>query len=54
MGPVQVSNFLTALNVPPVSPNTLRVREKEIGHTLKSYTKETCDEALEREVQLSA
>uniref|UniRef100_K1PE21 Mutator-like transposase domain-containing protein n=1 Tax=Magallana gigas TaxID=29159 RepID=K1PE21_MAGGI len=46
LGPYQVSNFLTALNLPSIHPSTLRARENEIGSTLKTYTKESCDEAL--------
>lgn len=46
LGPYQVSNFLTALNLPSIHPSTLRASENEIGLTLKTYTKELCDEAL--------
>lgn len=46
LGPYQVSNFLTALNLPSIHPSTLRARENEIGSTLKTYTKESCGEAL--------
>lgn len=42
LGPYQVSNFLTALNL----PGTMRARENEIGSTLKTCTKESCEALL--------
>ncbi|XP_062621637.1 uncharacterized protein LOC134283204 [Saccostrea cucullata] len=54
LGPYQVSNFLTALNLPSIHPSTLRARENEIGATLRNYTQESCDEALLKEANLTS
>lgn len=54
LGPYQVSNFLTALNLPTIHPSTLRARENEIDSTLKTYTKESCDKALLSEASVTS
>lgn len=53
IGPVQVSNFLTTINLPPVNPKTLRRRENEIGKTLKEFSQDSCDKALINEANLT-
>ncbi|CAC5398966.1 unnamed protein product [Mytilus coruscus] len=49
MGPVQTVNFVTALNVPCISPNNLKSREREIGKTIEEYARTSCKKALEEE-----
>ena len=49
MGPVQTVNFLTALNIPPISINTLKAREREIGRTIENYARASCSNALQEE-----
>ena len=49
MGPVQTVNFLTALNIPPISINTLKDREREIGWTIENYARASCSNALQEE-----
>ncbi|CAG2245198.1 unnamed protein product [Mytilus edulis] len=47
MGPVQTVNFVTALNIPCISPNNLKAREREIGKTIEEYARSSCKKALE-------
>ncbi|CAG2195608.1 unnamed protein product [Mytilus edulis] len=49
MGPVQTVNFVTALNIPCISPNNLKAREREIGKTIEEYARSSCKKALEEE-----
>ncbi|CAC5376125.1 unnamed protein product [Mytilus coruscus] len=54
MGPVQTVNFVTALNVPCISPNNLKSREREIGKTIEEYALTSCKKALEEEYLMNS
>ena len=49
IGPTHVNNFLSSLNVPPVSDRMLRNREKEIGQVVEQLAKESCQKAAHAE-----
>lgn len=54
LGERQGNNLLSVMNMNMVSPNALRVREKEIGELLSALAEELCDEALQNEKALSS
>ena len=49
IGPTHVNVILTSMNVPAVSENTLKAREREVGPVIENVAKSSCLEALERE-----
>ena len=49
IGPNHVNALLTSMNVPAVSENTLKAREREIGPVIESIAKSSCLKALETE-----
>ena len=49
IGPTHVNAILTSMNVPAVSENTLKAREREVGPVIENFAKSSCLEALERE-----
>lgn len=52
LGPVQVNNLLTTLNLPPVDPTTLKRWEYKIGSTLETIAKLSCYEAQKEEIEM--
>lgn len=49
IGPTHVNALLTSMNVPAVSENTLKAREREIGPVIENIAKSSCLDALEME-----
>ena len=49
IGPTHVNAILTSMNVPAVSENTLKAREREVWPVIENVAKNSCLEALERE-----
>ena len=49
IGPTHVNSLLTSINLPAVSENTLKAREREIGPVIERVAKESCGKALEVE-----
>lgn len=49
IGPPHVNALFTSINLPPVSKNILKVREREIGPAIESVAKKSCEEAIEIE-----
>jgi len=54
IGPYQVVNFLTSLNIPTIAPKCLKDREREILHSVESCASESCEKALEEEIRLTS
>lgn len=52
MGPVQIGNFFSALNIPAPDPKTLKQREREVGPALERVAAGSCAEALTEEVSI--
>lgn len=52
LGPVQVNNLLTTLNLPPVDPTTLKRWEYKIDSTLETIAKLSCYEAQKEEIEM--
>lgn len=52
LGPVQVNNLLTTLNLPPVDPTTLKRWEYKIDSTLETIAKLSCYEAQKEEKEM--
>lgn len=52
LGPVQVNNLLTTINLPPVDPTTLKWREYKIDSTLETIAKLSCNEAQKEENEM--
>ena len=46
IGPTHVNAILTSMNVPAVSENTLKAREREVGPVIENVAKRSCLEAL--------
>ena len=44
-----VNNLLAALNLPSISPTTLKKKEREAGIAFEEVASETCTEALAAE-----
>ena len=53
MGATHVNKFLTGLGVPPLSPCTIKKREREIGPMVEALAKESCKATKEKEIALS-
>ena len=53
MGATLVNKFLTSLGVPPLSPCTIKKREKEIGPMVEALAKESRKATKEKEIALS-
>lgn len=53
IGPAHVNNFLTECNIPPVSENTLRKKEKEISKSMHNVAMTSCRKAQLQEILLS-
>ncbi len=53
MGPTHVNEFLSCLNIPPVSHSMLDNRKDEAGRAIETVAKESCKEKanLEREME---
>ena len=49
IGPTHVNALLTSMNVPAVSANTMKAREREIGPAIENIAESSCSEALETE-----
>jgi len=52
LGEVQLNSLLTTMNVPPISPNNLKIREKEVGDEMIKYARELCAWALGLEYEM--
>ena len=50
LGPYQTTNFVSALNIPPVNPKTLKKREKEMWPNIEGLAITWCDCELEEEM----
>ncbi|XP_062593066.1 uncharacterized protein LOC134254553, partial [Saccostrea cucullata] len=53
IGPTQLKNFLSVLNLPMPASKTIQRRCEEVGSTLERLACESTDKALQREVELS-
>lgn len=51
MGPSHVVNFLSACNIPPIDPSTIRKKEKEVSASFKNQASESCSSALAAECE---
>ena len=49
IGPSHVNSLLTSVNLPAVSENTLKAREREIGPVFEKVAKDSCGKAVEKE-----
>ena len=47
MGATHINKFLTGLGVPPLSPCTIKKREREIGPMVEALAKESCQATRE-------
>ena len=54
MGPSHVINFLSACNIPPPDPSTLRKKEKEITDSVLHEATQSCKKASEEELNSSS
>ena len=53
LGERQVNTLLSGLNIPPVSHCMMSARQKDVGVALQEVAKETVDQALCEEVELT-
>ena len=53
LGETHVNNFLTSMNLPPISHKTLKKREREVGPIIEKVAEESCEKALAEEVATS-
>ena len=51
IGPTQLSNFLTAINLPCVSTKTIQRRCEEVGSRLEELAITSTDNALSMEIE---
>lgn len=51
IGPTQVNNFLSTLNLPSINVKTLRRRCEEIGEELENLAENSVKDALKEEVK---
>lgn len=51
VGPTQVNNFLSTLNLPTVNVKTLRRRCEEVGEELLNLAQQSVQSALQEEFQ---
>jgi hypothetical protein len=51
LGETQVNHLLAALNIPRISPTTLKRREREVGNSIQELAQQSCSEALIQEAQ---
>ena len=53
IGPEQMTNLITTLNIPAITVKALKEREREIGKTIEKTALSTCKDALTEEERLS-
>ena len=51
IGPTQLNNFLSTMNVPPLNTVTFKKREREVGKVVESLAKKSCQENIEKEME---
>lgn len=51
MDPSHVVSFLSACNIPPIDPSTIKKKEKEIYPSFKRQASESCNNALAEECE---
>jgi hypothetical protein len=49
----QVNNFLSSLNIPPVSKHMLKDRLQEVGDKVEETAKDSAHESLQRESEMT-
>lgn len=54
IGESHINTLLTELDVPPISPTTLKCYERIIGSIIESITDHSCEEALVEEITLTS
>ena len=53
IGPTHVNSLISTMNIPPMRPNCLKRREREIGPTLEKVAKRVCKDAYWEECKLT-
>jgi hypothetical protein len=52
LGEKHVNGLLSALNIPTVTPRTIKCRERELVPHLSEMAEETCRKSLEEEINM--
>lgn len=52
LGEKHVNSLLSALNIPTISPRSIKCRERELVPHLSEMAEETCRKSLEEEVSM--
>ncbi|XP_055999188.1 uncharacterized protein LOC125656742 [Ostrea edulis] len=53
LGETQVNGLLASLNIPTITQNSLKEREREVGNQLALMAEESCRQHLSREIEMS-
>ena len=53
IGHTRISNILSNMNIPTISPATFKVREREVGRTVETIAKKSCQKYLNLERELA-
>lgn len=51
MGSSHVDSFLSACNIPPINPSTIKKKEEEIYPSFKRQASESCNNSLAEECE---
>ena len=54
MGPTHLNYLLAALNMPPVNPKTIKIKENIMGRFIEETAQESCRTARQEEKEMSA
>lgn len=54
IGPTHLQNFLSECNLPSISQNTLRRKEKELSQAITEVADRACRQAQQEEMTLSS
>lgn len=46
MGATHVNAFLTAVNIPPIPPKTLKSHERYVGKKIEAAAQQSCQDAI--------
>ena len=52
LGVTHVNALLSSMNIPTISPRSLKRREREVGKHLEKLAEESCSEVLHEEMEL--
>lgn len=52
LGTTSVNALLACLNIPGISPKSLKAREREVGRKIEDIAKKSCEEYAAKEIEL--